>query len=254
MSAAASPYTEECCAPGAADSAANVSPQVTGREVQVAGVLCYSVGEGAKACVIYSPDVYGLQYLNNRANANHLAAAGFHVVIPDVFEGDPFTEQRMASGGFTELKTQWWPKHTQEHTATILAKVTKQLRKDFPSVQSVQGVGYCYGTVGVLELGKQGLVSSGVLCHPTGHSKDNTDLATIPLLFVCAEQDMAFTPDIRAHWESTLKERMVPAKFVTFPGTSHGFAVRDDGSENGVLQRQRAMQETIAFLKQGAAA
>ena len=224
MSSDASPYTSDCCVPGAADSAANVSPQVTGREVQVGGVLCYSVGEGAKAAVLYSPDVYGLQYLNNRANADHIAAAGFHVIIPDVFEGDPFTEERMAKGGFVELKSEWWPKHTQEHTATLLVQVAQAVRKQFPDVQSVQGVGYCYGTVGVLELGKRGLISSGVCAHPTGHSTENTDLATIPLLFLCAEQDMAFTPDIRQHWEKTLKDKMVPAKFVDFPGTVHGSA------------------------------
>ena len=35
---------------------------------------------------------------------------------------------------------------------------------------------------------------------------------------------------------------------------AHGFAVRDDGSAVGVAARQRAIDETVAWLKQHAAA
>jgi len=250
----ASPYGEDCCKPGASDSPANLTPHPPGKEVKIAGIDCYSVGdESCGRVVVISPDVFGWRYLNNRATADSIAGGGFHVVLPDTFEGDPFTPERFASGGMEELKSQWWPHHTQEKTSEFLVKVAQELKKD-SKVRSIQAVGYCYGTMGVLLLGKQGLASSGVCAHPTGFTTQNVNLVTIPLLFLCAETDFAFTPEIRQHWEKALKERGSPARFIDFPGTQHGFAVRDDGSPNGVLQRQRALQETIAFFKQGAAA
>ena len=108
--------------------------------------------------------------------------------------------------------------------------------------------------MGSLILVNKGLASSAVFAHPTGFDKDNVSQLTAPALFVCAENDGAFTPEIRAHWEKTQKEKMVPAKFIDYPGTQHGFAVRDDGSPNGVQQRQAALQDSITFFKQSAAA
>jgi len=253
MSASASPYTDACCDPGNPASAANVTSHPPGAVVDIGGVQCYEVGKGSPNVVLVSTDVFGQSFPNVRANADTIAAAGFRVVIPDLFKGDPFPADRFERpGAWEELKQQWWPKHTQEDTADFLLNAAKALKKD-GSVRSIQAIGYCYGTIGALTVARQGLASSAVLCHPTGHTKDNTDLATVPLLFLCAEQDQAFTPEIREHWEKTLKENMIPARYITFPSTQHGFAVRDDGSPNGVQQRQRALQEAIAFFKQGAA-
>jgi dienelactone hydrolase len=146
-----------------------------------------------------------------------------------------------------------WPKHTQDHTAQYLINVAQALKKE-STTRSIQAVGYCYGAVGVLTLFQKGLASSGAVAHPTGFTKENVDQVNAPLLFNCAETDSMFPPELRSHWETTLKEKMVPAKFVGYPGTDHGFAVRDDGTPAGVAARQRALQETVSFLKQGAAA
>ena len=73
-----------------------------------------------------------------------------------------------------------------------------------------------------------------------------------PTLFNCAETDHRFPTDLRQQWEQTLKDNNVPCKFVDYPGTSHGFAVRDDGTAVGVAARQRAIEETVAWLRQQA--
>ena len=200
MSTPASPYTDACCDPGNPASAANVTPHPPGAEVDIGGVKCYEVGKGPNV-VLISTDVFGQQFPSVRANADTIAAAGFRVVIPDLFEGDSFPADRFSRpGAWEELKQVWWPKHTQEHTAKYLTTVAQALKKDV-GVQSVQTMGYCYGTVGALTVAKEGMAASVVCCHPTGHTKDNTDLVTVPVLFLCAEQDQAFTPEIRQHWE-----------------------------------------------------
>ena len=100
-----------------------------------------------------------------------------------------------------------------------------------------------------MHLLRDGLAQSAIIAHPSGLTEDNTDLATGPVLFLCAETDRTFPLEVRRHWQARLLEGQVPAKFVDFPGTVHGFAVRDDGTPHGVAERQRATQETIAFMQ-----
>ena len=221
--------------------------------MKIADIDCYSVNPQSKNVVMLSTDVFGYRYANSRQNANQIAAGGFHVVIPDVFAGGAASTEDLDTKGFGWLFSEWFPKNPPKETAKKLVTVANELKKQ-GKTDSVQAIGYCYGCVGVLELITSGLATAGVFAHPTGFNKENTSECTVPSLFLCAEQDQAFTPEIRQHWEATLKEKQVPAKFVDFPGTTHGFSVRDDGSPIGVAARQRALQESVTFLKQGAAA
>ena len=136
----------------------------------------------------------------------------------------------------------------QEKTAPFLAQVAAQLKKE-GRVKSVFSLGHCYGAPGALHLVKEGLAKSAVVAHPSGFTKDNVDSVAGPTLFLCAEVDESFPPEVRQLWEAKLQEKGVPARFVDFPGTVHGFAVRDDGTPHGVAERQRATQETISFLQ-----
>ena len=217
-------------------------------------VAAYSVGEGSSAGVLVSTDVYGWQTAAARSNADIIAAAGFHVLMPDIFHGDSVPADRMKQpDGRDWLRKDWLPRHSHEQTSAILVAVAKEMRRGL-KLQSVEAIGFCFGAVGVLQLSADGLISSGVVCHPSGFTEDRVGMARVPLLFNCAETDHSFGPELRQKWETTLKERMLPAKFIVYPGVEHGFAARLDGTANGLQQRQAALTESIAFLKQGAAA
>ena len=248
-----SPLTDACCAPGSATTYPSNLSFPEGKEVKIAGVDCYSVNETSKNVVLISTDVYGWRYPNSRQNANQIAAGGFHVIIPDMFNGDAATVEEVETKGFGWLFNEWFPRNVATKTAEVLVTVANEVKKQ-GNVDSIQAIGYCYGTIGVLHLYKKGIATGGVCAHPTGFTKENIGDCTAPTLFLCAENDQAFTPELRQYWEQTLKEKMVPAKFVDYPGTSHGFAVRDDGSAIGVAARQAALQETVVFFKQGIAA
>ncbi len=45
-----------------------------------------------------STDVFGNQFPNMRVISDEIAAAGFHVVIPDMFEGDAITMEQIKGG------------------------------------------------------------------------------------------------------------------------------------------------------------
>ena len=245
--------SEACCDPGSATSYPASLSFPPGHEVKLGGVDCYSVNEQSRHVVIYGTDIFGYRFVNNRQNADQIAAGGFHVVIPDMFGGGAVTDEDIKSKGAVWLQTEWFASYSQQQTVDKLEAVAQAI-KDEGKADSVQAIGYCYGTYGVLHLYQKELATAGMVAHPTGFNKDNVAQCNQPTLFNCAQADHRFTPDIRQHWEQTLRTNNVPCKFVDYPGTQHGFAVRDDGSEVGVAARQRAIEETVAWLKQRAEA
>ena len=242
--------TDACCEPGSASTYPAHLSFPPGKEVKYGGVDCYSVNEQSTHIVIYSTDVFGWRHANNRQNAEQIAASGFHVVMPDMFDGNAVTAEQVKEKGMQWVQTEWLSNNPREERAAVLATVVVDLKQKHNNTAGTQAVGYCYGAPGVLLLYGKGLVSAGVVAHPSGFTKDNVALCHKPTLFNCAETDPAFTPDIRQHWQQTLGKSSVPTKFVDYPGTLHGFAVRDDGSAVGVAARQSAIQETVAWLKQ----
>ena len=253
-----SPLTDACCVPGSASTYPSNLSFPEGAEVKIGDIDCYSVGEQYPNVVIFSTDVFGWRYANNRQNANQISAGGFHVLIPDLFKGGATTPEELESKGYGWLFSEWFAQHPAKETAKVSVALAKELQKLAKKDKdgrhgTIQAVGYCYGTIGVLHLYQAKLAVSGVLAHPTGFTKENVGECSMPTLFLCAEHDQAFTPALRQYWEKALQEKMTPAKFVDYPGVGHGFAVRDDGSPLGVAARQAALQETVAFLQQGAA-
>ena len=247
------PLSDACCEPGSATSYPASLSFPPGHEVKLGGVDCYSVNEQSRHVVIYGTDIFGYRFVNNRQNADQIAAGGFHVVIPDMFAGGAVTAQQVQEKGMQWVMSEWMSHHPRAERVTVLEGVAVDIKKQHSHVSSVQAIGYCYGAPGVLLLYQKGLATAGVVAHPSGFNKDNAAHCTQPTLFNCAATDPMFTPDIRQHWEQTLRAGKVDAKFVDYSGTYHGFAVRDDGSEVGVAARQRAIEETVAWLKQHAA-
>jgi len=234
-------FTEKCCQPGV------ITPgNGTGRDVVINGINTYITGDNPDKLIVFSTDVFGEKFPNARTLADYYAEAGFTVIIPDQFNGHPFTKEQMdAPGGMNNLFTEWFPKHPQtaEKLITVLKAVTKEGK-----YKSVQAVGFCYGAPQVINLLSAGLAKAGAVCHPTRLTVDLASSFNSPILFNCAEKDGAFTPELRAQWQKTLKERGVDAKFIDYPGTEHGFCVRTDGSEALEKAKKKAAENTRDFF------
>lgn len=74
----------------------------------------------------------------------------------------------------------------------------------------------------------------------------------MPLLFICPGKDAWFPEKTRAAAEKMLEEKSPGlARFVIYPGTQHGFAVRGSKADPAVnAARQDALQQGIGFFKQ----
>jgi hypothetical protein len=97
--------TEDCCkpAPPAVDNA-------VGKEELVADIHAYVTGSrSASAAVLFISDVFGFDAPLLRRLADKVAKAGYFVVVPDFFHGDPFVGGQ-GENLFQGLDT-WLPKH-----------------------------------------------------------------------------------------------------------------------------------------------
>ncbi|PWA70301.1 alpha/Beta hydrolase fold protein [Artemisia annua] len=75
-----------------------------GRIEEIGGLKSYNTGSlDSKLAVVLISDIYGYEAPKLRQIADKVAAAGFYVVVPDFFFGDPYaSEKPMAS---------WFPNH-----------------------------------------------------------------------------------------------------------------------------------------------
>jgi len=236
---------DNCCVPGA-----DIGYKGKGEVKKIAGIDCYIVGDSPNA-IILSTDVFGYQNEHAQYNADYFAEkGGFTVLIPDLFNGDScslksFTTNPSESRGY--LFGVWFPKHSVQKTVEIIVQFTNQL-KGQGKYTTIQTNGYCYGAPHTIALTESGLAIAAVICHPSCLEKSDTSRIKTPYLFNCAETDQTFTPEIRQHFETELKDRP-DVKFITYPGTEHGFAARGSETEEIRKQRTRALEESVAFFK-----
>ena len=91
-------------------------------------------------------------------------------------------------------------------------------------------------------------ITAAIAAHPSFLVEEEAVQIKRPILFICAETDDVFDPDLRQHFEKTLAPTGL-AQFKDYPGTVHGFVIRPDGSEHVSQQRDKAIDDTIEFLK-----
>lgn len=69
-----------------------------------------------------------------------------------------------------------------------------------------------------------------------------------PILFLCAETDAQFSPDLQECFERELSRNGL-GTFIKYPGTVHGFVVRPDGSPQINQQSEKAIQDAIEYFQ-----
>ena len=121
---------------------------------------------------------------------------------------------------------------------------------DFLST-SLKVIGFCYGAKAVIYLISHPELSTTIKAAAVGHPsflvKEEAAQIRRPILFLCAENDYRFGPDLEEHFEKELTKNGL-GTFRKYPGTVHGFVVRPDGSPEVNQQSEKAVQDAIEYF------
>ncbi|KAL0458061.1 UNVERIFIED_CONTAM: 1,4-beta-D-glucanase [Sesamum latifolium] len=186
---------------------------------------------------------FGYEAPNLRKLADKVAAAGFYVVVPDFFCGDPYDPDNAS-----KPLPVWKSLHEQAKACEDAKPVIEALKSK--GISAIGAAGFCYGAKVVVELAKSGLIQAGVLLHPSFVTEDDIKEAKAPLAILAAEIDN-FTPsDLVRKFEEILSSKPEVANFVKiFPGVVHGWTMRyklDD--EKAVKSAEEAHEDMLNWF------
>ncbi|KAL2556819.1 alpha/beta-hydrolase superfamily protein [Forsythia ovata] len=230
----------QCCA-----NPPTLSPSSgIGSVIELGGLKSYVIGPSdSKRAVILASDVYGYEAPNLRKLADKVAAAGFYVVVPDFFYGDPYSPAN------TEKPLGVWKGLHEPDKAFEDAKpVLVALRSK--GISAIGAAGFCYGAKVVVELAKCGLIQAGVLLHPTFVTMDDIKEVMAPMAVLGAEVDKISPPELVKQFEEILSSKPEVDGFVKiFPGVAHGWSVRYRmGDEMAVKCAEEAHQDMLNWF------
>jgi dienelactone hydrolase len=107
-------------------------------------------------------DVIGHEFINAQLIADQIAAKGYFVVMPDLFNGDSVPLNRPE--GFSIMD--WLKNHMPMQTEPIVNVVLNEMRENL-GCKRIGGVGYCFGGKYVCRYLKPGKLDVGFTAHPT---------------------------------------------------------------------------------------
>ncbi|XP_031389454.1 endo-1,3;1,4-beta-D-glucanase-like isoform X2 [Punica granatum] len=193
----------------------------SGRLEKIAGLNAYVTGlPESKLTVLLVPDVFGYEAPNLRKLADKVAAAGFYVVVPDYFYGDPYNPENAERPIAVWLKDHGHHKGFED-TKPIIEALKSQ------GLSPIGAAGFCWGAKVVVELAKCGLIQAAVLLHPSFVTLDDIKEVKVPISVLGAEIDRMSPPELLKQFEEALAAKPEVDSFVKiFPKVSHGWTVR----------------------------
>lgn len=222
----------------------------------------------------------GIQSTNNQIQADRFAAEGFVVVMPDLFNGDSFTNTTAAPEENLSLLDQiklkaveaaksfmidmWTARHTEEKVLPILNKVVDACKEEFADAIShgsgIYSVGYCFGGRYVILLAAEQteapgaatgpLIKVGALAHPSMVAMNDFVRVKAPLSLVCVEHDPMFTDEVRTAMEDHLSKNNLEHEVQVYPGVPHGFAVVGEYENINIKNAQEtAYEQMLKWIK-----
>ncbi|XP_042516626.1 endo-1,3;1,4-beta-D-glucanase-like isoform X2 [Macadamia integrifolia] len=208
---------------------------------EFAGLKTYITGSpDSKFAILLVSDIFGYEAPNFRKLADKVAAAGYFVVVPDFFYGDPFDMQKN--------RDDWFAAHGTDKGFEDAKPVISALKSK--GVSAIGAAGFCWGAKVVVELAKSDEIQAVVMLHPSRVTVNDIREVKTPISILGAENDHLSPPELVKQFEEILLTKPEVNFFVKiFPGVVHGWTVRYDTTDVvAVKNAEEAHQDMLNWF------
>jgi len=218
----------------------------SGHVEKLGGLDSYLTGSSdSQLAIVLISDIFGYEAPNLRKLADKVAAAGFFVVVPDFFYGDPYVP---ATDGSLGALPDWLKGHGTEKGFEDAKVVIEALKSK--GVSAIGAVGFCWGAKVVVELAKGDFIQAAVLAHPSFVTVDDIKAVKVPISILGAEIDRMSPPEVVKQFEEVLIGKSeIKSHVKIFPKVSHGWTVRYDVSDEAAVKpAEEAHQDMLDWF------
>ncbi|KAK9933500.1 hypothetical protein M0R45_020697 [Rubus argutus] len=157
-------------------------------------------------------DVFGYESQNLRKLADKVAAAGFFVVVPDFFYGDPYN---LDNPQFD--RESWHKAHSKE----------KGCEDAKPA--------FCWGGNVAVKLAKSNDIKADVILHPGQLKDEDIHEIKVHTAILGAEIDRVSPPELMKQFGEILSVKLI-ALVKIFPGVAHGWTMRYNAEDESAVK------------------
>ncbi|KAM1075058.1 hypothetical protein PS2_019639 [Malus domestica] len=214
----------------------NCDEKLGGLNVYVAG------SPNSKLAILLISNVFGYRVPNLRKLAENIAAAGFFVLVPDFFYGDPFVYDN------NRPLAVWLQDHGTDKGFEDAKSIINALKGK--GVSAIGAAGFCWGAKVVTELAKSDFIQAAVLLHPSFVTLDDIQEVKVPIAIQGAEIDDYSPPELVKQFEQMLAAKPEVDSFVKiFPKAEHGWTMSYNvEDEEAVKRAEEAHRNTLAWF------
>ncbi|KAJ3693724.1 hypothetical protein LUZ60_009204 [Juncus effusus] len=212
----------------------------TGHVAEIGGLKAYIAGSPeSKLAILLISDVFGYEAPNFRKIADKVGAAGFYVIAPDFFHGDPMTTEI-----YENSRAEWLKKHGTDKGFEEAKPVIEALKNK--GVCAIGAAGYCWGAKVVVDFAKGDSINAGVILHPALVTLDDIKEVKCPISILGAETDWVSPPELIRQFEEILSNQNEVDYFVKiFPGVAHGWTVRYDVNDTSAVEKAEESHKDV---------
>ncbi|XP_050236104.1 endo-1,3;1,4-beta-D-glucanase-like [Mercurialis annua] len=217
-----------------------------GSVTEIGGLKAYVSGPSdSKLSVLLISAIFGYEEPSLRKLADKAAAAGFYVVVPDFFNGDPYVPENVE--GHRPLPV-WIKSHGTDKGYEDAKPVIAALKSK--GISAIGAAGFCWGAKVVVELSKSDHIQAAVILHPSFVTVDDIRESKAPIAVLGAENDHLSPPSLLKQFEEVLSAKTEINSYVKiFPGVSHGWSIRyDTEDESSVRSAEEAQKDMLDWF------
>jgi len=205
--------------------------------------------------VILAYDIHGFHMPNSRKFVDRLASEGdFLVVMPDFLRDPPCS---MADD--RDKFRQWAISVVGDRALDDLNELIDYLKTE-RHVDRIGIIGFCWGGKQALLAAARGEseIAAAVSVHGSRLAPEAVQRILAPTLILHAEKDAMYTPELIKSLVETVEAKQKEhhdhqkefSRWKVFPGQTHGFALRGNPEDEGVVRAaNEAFEDSLAWFK-----